>query len=45
LIDAGILDPDMGTRLAVQNAVSVAGLLLTTEVMVVGQARRADTKL
>jgi chaperonin GroEL len=34
LIDAGILDPTKVTRLALQNAASVAGLLLTTEVMV-----------
>src|ERR1700734_475969 len=34
LIEAGILDPTKGTRLALQNAASVAGLLLTTEVMV-----------
>jgi chaperonin GroEL len=34
LIDMGILDPTKVTRLALQNASSVAGLLLTTEVMV-----------
>jgi len=34
LIEAGILDPTKVTRLALQNASSVAGLLLTTEVMV-----------
>jgi chaperonin GroEL len=34
LIDMGILDPTKVTRLALQNAASVAGLLLTTEVMV-----------
>jgi chaperonin GroEL len=34
LLDAGILDPTKVTRLALQNAASVAGLLLTTEVMV-----------
>ncbi|MGH8220803.1 MAG: chaperonin GroEL [Steroidobacteraceae bacterium] len=34
LIDQGILDPTKVTRLALQNAASVAGLLLTTEVMV-----------
>ncbi|HTW37298.1 MAG TPA: chaperonin GroEL [Steroidobacteraceae bacterium] len=34
LIDEGILDPTKVTRLALQNAASVAGLLLTTEVMV-----------
>src|ERR1700742_2638588 len=34
MIDAGILDPAKVTRLALQNAASVAGLLLTTEVMI-----------
>jgi chaperonin GroEL len=34
LVDMGILDPTKVTRLALQNAASVAGLLLTTEVMV-----------
>ena len=34
MIDAGILDPAKVTRLAIQNAASVAGLLLTTEVMI-----------
>ncbi|NHA16142.1 chaperonin GroEL [Thioalkalivibrio sp. XN279] len=34
LIDMGILDPTKVTRLALQNAASVAGLLLTTEVMI-----------
>ena len=34
MIDLGILDPAKVTRLALQNSASVAGLLLTTEVMV-----------
>jgi chaperonin GroEL len=34
LVEMGILDPTKVTRLALQNAASVAGLLLTTEVMV-----------
>jgi chaperonin GroEL len=34
LSEAGILDPTKVTRLALQNAASVAGLLLTTEVMI-----------
>jgi chaperonin GroEL len=34
MIDLGILDPTKVTRLALQNAASVAGLLLTTEVMI-----------
>src|SRR5690348_8230246 len=34
MLDAGILDPTKVTRLALQNASSVAGLLLTAEVMI-----------
>ncbi len=34
MIELGILDPTKVTRLALQNAASVAGLLLTTETMV-----------
>jgi chaperonin GroEL len=34
LIDAGIIDPTKVTRSALQNAASVAGLLLTTAVLI-----------
>jgi chaperonin GroEL len=34
LLDAGIIDPTKVARFALQNAASVAGLLLTTEAMV-----------
>jgi chaperonin GroEL len=34
MIEMGILDPTKVTRMALQNAASVAGLLLTTEAMV-----------
>jgi chaperonin GroEL len=34
MLEFGILDPTKVTRLALQNAASVAGLLLTTEVMI-----------
>ncbi len=34
MLEEGILDPAEVTRLALQNAASVAGLLLTTEVMI-----------
>ena len=34
MVDMGIIDPTKVTRLALQNATSVAGLLLTTEAMV-----------
>ncbi len=35
LVKAGVIDPTMVTRSALQNAVSIAGLLLTTEALVV----------
>ncbi len=34
MVKAGIIDPTKVTRFALQNAASVAGLLLTTEAMV-----------
>jgi chaperonin GroEL len=34
MIKAGIIDPTKVTRSAVQNAASIAGLLLTTEALV-----------
>ena len=34
LVTAGIIDPTKVTRFALQNAASVAGLLMTTEAMV-----------
>jgi chaperonin GroEL len=34
MVDAGIIDPTKVTRTALQNAASVAALMLTTEVMV-----------
>jgi chaperonin GroEL len=34
MIDEGVVDPAMVTRAALQNAASVAGLLLTTEAMI-----------
>jgi chaperonin GroEL len=34
LIEAGVIDPTKVTRLALQNACSVAGLMLTTEAMI-----------
>lgn len=35
LIQAGVIDPTKVTRMALQNAASIAGLLLTTECTVV----------
>jgi chaperonin GroEL len=42
LIDAGIIDPTKVTRSALQNAASVAGLLLTTEVLIAELPEKAD---
>jgi chaperonin GroEL len=41
MLEEGILDPTKVTRLALQNAASVAGLLLTTEVMI-AEAPKAE---
>jgi chaperonin GroEL len=43
MLEAGILDPTKVTRLALQNAASVAGLLLTTEVMVAEASKEDET--
>jgi len=40
----GILDPTKVTRLALQNAASVAGLLLTTEVIVAEAPKEEEHK-
>jgi chaperonin GroEL len=37
MIEMGVLDPTKVTRTALQNAASVAGLMLTTECMVADQ--------
>jgi chaperonin GroEL len=42
MIEQGILDPAKVTRLALQNAASVAGLLLTTEVMITEAPKDAE---
>jgi chaperonin GroEL len=39
LIKAGIIDPTKVVRFALQNAASVAGLMLTTEALVVEKAK------
>jgi chaperonin GroEL len=39
LIDAGIVDPTKVVRLALQDAASIAGLLITAEVMVAGRSK------
>ncbi|HLH30872.1 MAG TPA: TCP-1/cpn60 chaperonin family protein, partial [Terriglobia bacterium] len=34
LVDAGVIDPTKVVRVAIQNASSIAGLLLTTEALI-----------
>jgi len=42
LVEAGVIDPTKVTRAALQNAASVAGLLLTTEAMVADESDDSD---
>ncbi|MHC4559440.1 MAG: chaperonin GroEL, partial [Planctomycetota bacterium] len=42
LLKAGILDPAKVTRIALQNAVSIAGLLLTTDCLVTEKPKEKD---
>ncbi|MCG3172699.1 MAG: 60 kDa chaperonin 5 [Myxococcota bacterium] len=44
LIKAGVIDPAKVTRVALQNAASVAGLMLTTEAMVAEKPKDDDHK-
>jgi chaperonin GroEL len=43
LLEAGILDPAKVTRIALQNAVSIAGLLLTTDCLVTEKPKEKET--
>ncbi len=45
LIEAGVIDPTKVTRFALQNAASVAGLLLTTEAMVAEKPEEKESKM
>ena len=42
LLKAGVIDPAKVTRAALQNAASIAGLLLTTEALVADKPEKAD---
>jgi chaperonin GroEL len=42
LAEAGVIDPTKVVRVALQNAASVAGLMLMTEALVAERADRAD---
>jgi chaperonin GroEL len=43
LMKAGILDPTKVSRFALQNAASVAGLLMTTEAMIAGKPKKGKS--
>jgi len=45
MLEAGIIDPTKVTRLALQNAASVAGLLLTTEAMIAELPKKDEPAL
>ncbi len=42
LVKAGVIDPTKVTRTALQNAASIAGLLLTTEAVVVERPEKEE---
>jgi chaperonin GroEL len=42
MIEMGILDPTKVTRTALQNAASIAGLLITTEAMVADAPKKDE---
>jgi chaperonin GroEL len=44
MVKAGIVDPVKVTRSALQNAASIAGMLLTTEALVVEKPEKKETK-
>jgi chaperonin GroEL len=45
LMNAGIVDPTKVTRFALQNAASVAGLLMTTEAMVAEKPKKKNSSV
>jgi chaperonin GroEL len=42
LVQAGVIDPAKVTRIALQNAVSIAGLLLTTDCLVTEKSKKGE---
>ena len=42
LLNAGVIDPAKVTRIALQNAVSIAGLLLTTDCLVTEKPKEKE---
>ena len=45
MIKAGIIDPTKVTRTALENAASIASLLVTTECVVVDKPEKEDSKM
>ena len=45
LMDAGVIDPTKVARCALQNAVSIAGILLTTECIITDIPKKGDEKM
>ena len=45
MVKAGIIDPTKVVRVALQNAASVAGLLITTQAMVSEQVEPSEAEL
>jgi chaperonin GroEL len=43
LVKGGIIDPAKVTRSALQNAASIAGLMLTTEVLIADRPEKKET--
>jgi chaperonin GroEL len=43
LVEAGVIDPTKVVRVALQNAASVASLMLTTEALIAEQPKHART--
>jgi len=42
LVEAGVIDPTKVTRTALQNAASIASLMLTTEAMICSMVEKSD---
>ena len=45
MIEAGVIDPTKVTRSALQNAASIASLLLTTETLIADKPEKDDNKM
>jgi len=45
LIQSGVIDPTKVVRFALQNAASVAGLMITTEAMIADKPKKDNNKV